>query len=276
MLPDQAAGRGFVSDTRGEIERLRRSDPALFERGDTARSALSGEEFRRDLWEAMQDQSLAERIKNLFWGSGSGMIAGSGGAGPNSTAYVFCARIGNLDRPEFRLVELPADAGAAAGGPAGSTSDLLTCLDRAQPPAGGAQPRSLSARDYDRAFDAWRIARDDIVRSRRAAAGPATYQQPLAKALRDSAHLARSHPPPELTREEVERIIESIEAPHPHRTVSEFRSALRGSEIPAEQAAAAAGVVRELGLQPYEPPEPLPPVAESDINLICWLAVSPQ
>lgn len=276
VLPDQAGGRGFVSDTRGEIERLRRADPALFERGGTGRSALSGEEFRRDLWEAMRDQSLADQIRELPWGSGSGMIAGTGGAVADSTAFVFCARIGDLDRPEFRLVELPTSASVGEPDAASTSSDLLVCLDRAQPPAGSLQPRTLPAHVYDRAFDAWQIARDDIIRSRRAAADPATYQQPLAKALRESARLIRDHPPPDLAREEVERLVDSIEAPHPHRTVTEFRTALRGSEVPAEQAAAAVAVVRDLGLQPYEPPEPLPPIEESDINLICWLAILPE
>ena len=99
VLPGQIGGRGYVSDTRGKIERLRREDPVLFERGGTARSALSGEEFGRDLWQALQDESLAERIKSLPWGSGSGMIVGAGES--ESTAFVFCARIGNEDRPVF-------------------------------------------------------------------------------------------------------------------------------------------------------------------------------
>jgi hypothetical protein len=31
--------------------------------------------------------------------------------------------------------------------------------------------------------------------------------------------------------------------------------------------------VRELGLQPFVQPEPLPPIQEEDVVLICWMGV---
>jgi hypothetical protein len=31
--------------------------------------------------------------------------------------------------------------------------------------------------------------------------------------------------------------------------------------------------VRELGLQPFVQPEPLPPIQEEDVVLICWMSV---
>ena len=283
VLPGEKGGPGYVTDTRGEIERLRRSDPTLFETGGTKRSALSGEEFRRDLWEAMQDPTLAELIKDLPWGSGSGMVSAAESVDPGSVAFVFCARIGDIDRPEFRFVEFSrrnpslsnsADRVNSDGTAPRVSGELLICLDRAQPPRGSREPRMLSEEDYDRAFDAWKLAKDDILEVRRRAADPATYQQPLEKALRDAAELIRNHHPPELSQEEADKIIESIEAPYPHRTVTQFRSAIRKSEGPAEKVAAVLDVVRQLGLKPYEPPEPLPTIEESDVNLICWMAIS--
>ena len=283
VLPGEKAGRGYITDTRGEIERLRRADPTLFEIGGTKRSALSGEEFRRDLWEAMQDPTLAAQIKNLPWGSGSGEALATESVGPGSIAFVFCARIGDLDRPEFRLVELSrrnqsvSNASDHLNGDEAApriSDELLICLDRAQPPEASREPRVLSAEDYDRAFDAWKIAKSDILKTRRRAADPATYQPPLEKALRDAADLIRNHHPPGLSQEETDKIIESIEAPYPHRTVAQFRSALKKSEVPYEQVSAVLDVVRRLGLQPYEPYKPLPMINDSDINLICWMAIS--
>lgn len=32
--------------------------------------------------------------------------------------------------------------------------------------------------------------------------------------------------------------------------------------------------IRELGLQPYQAPEPLPVIEEGEIQLVCWLAVA--
>ena len=282
VLPDEKGGPGYVTDTRGEIERLRLSDPTLFEMGGTNRSVLSGEEFRRDLWEALRDPNLANQIKDLPWGSGSG-FATAGPVNPDSLAFVFCARVGDLDRPEFRLVELPLQHPpvsktaneAERDRPAPLVSDeLLICLDRAQPPNGNSEHRLLSPEHYERAFDAWELAKADILDVRRRAADPATYQQPLEKALRDAAELIRNHRPPDLSQEEADKVIDSIEAPYPHRTVAQFRSALRNSEAPVEQVAAVLDVIRRLGLKPYEPPEPLPAVGDSDINLICWMAIS--
>ena len=36
---------------------------------------------------------------------------------------------------------------------------------------------------------------------------------------------------------------------------------------------AIAETVRRLGLEPFRAPEPLPPIQEEDIHLICWMAV---
>ena len=32
----------------------------------------------------------------------------------------------------------------------------------------------------------------------------------------------------------------------------------------------------DLGLQPYEAPEPLPPIREEEVKLICWIAIAPE
>jgi hypothetical protein len=32
----------------------------------------------------------------------------------------------------------------------------------------------------------------------------------------------------------------------------------------------------DLGLQPYEAPEPFPPIEEEEIKLVCWMAVAPE
>jgi hypothetical protein len=51
---------------------------------------------------------------------------------------------------------------------------------------------------------------------------------------------------------------------------------MRSSEDPIEQATAIAATVEELGLQPSPPPEPLPPITDDDVHLVCWLAIAPQ
>src|SRR5690606_41498794 len=76
----------------------------LFERGGAGRSAQSGEEYRQELRRALEDADLAERIKTLPWGSGSGMAVTTPDAVPG---YVFCVRVADhptpLDRKSTRL-----------------------------------------------------------------------------------------------------------------------------------------------------------------------------
>ena len=118
VLPNQTGSDISFTETREEIERIRREDAGLFERGGTARGVLSGEEYRQELRRAME-QGHGNRIKTLPWGSGSGMaVAGTDG---NRAGYVFCVQVGDRAQPQFRYVELPDRTGARTpeGGDAG-------------------------------------------------------------------------------------------------------------------------------------------------------------
>src|SRR5206468_62918 len=81
------------------IEALRRQDAGLLERGGEHQSAYSGEEYRQELRRALEDPALAERIKSLPWGSGSGMSHSRADPG-----FVFCVRVGDNPQPLFRWV----------------------------------------------------------------------------------------------------------------------------------------------------------------------------
>ena len=35
-----------------------------------------------------------------------------------------------------------------------------------------------------------------------------------------------------------------------------------------------AHVVQQLGLKPFEAPEPLPPIDMDEVSLVCWMAVT--
>ena len=137
VLPDQVGSDISFTETREEIERIRREDAGLFERGGTARGVLSGEEYRQELRRAME-QGYGEQIEELPWGSGSGMAVNSGGERPG---YVFCVQVGDWTQPLFRYVE-PADGEGGDGGDGSGTgeplviAETLACLDRARPPDG--------------------------------------------------------------------------------------------------------------------------------------------
>lgn len=31
-----------------------------------------------------------------------------------------------------------------------------------------------------------------------------------------------------------------------------------------------------MGLQPFEAPDPLPPIEEDEVKLVCWMAIAPH
>jgi hypothetical protein len=76
-----------------------------------------------------------------------------------------------------------------------------------------------------------------------------------------------------MTQEEVDRLIDSVEAPWGIRYERQIREAME-SAAGASASAAIAETVRSLGLEPFKAPDPLPPIEEQDIRLICWMAVS--
>ncbi|MDE0134362.1 MAG: hypothetical protein OXH86_18310 [Acidimicrobiaceae bacterium] len=109
---------------------------------------------------------------------------------------MFCARIGDHPSPVYRFVE--SEAADAI------FDDTLACLHLARPPDGFDTPRALSEDTIEAAFDAWKIARADIVQKWNAMADPANLQSPVAPrparaAARDHSrrrllrHLARAH-----------------------------------------------------------------------------------
>ncbi|MXX44069.1 MAG: helicase [Acidimicrobiales bacterium] len=264
ILPGQGAGHEInFTETREEIERIRAEDASIFERGGTSGGALSGEEFRQELRRALEDPALAAQISSLPWGSGSGLAAAAAGG---RTGHVFCARIGDHPSPVYRFVESEAADTIF--------DDTLACLHLARPPDGFDTPRALNEDSIEAAFDAWKIARADIVQKWNAMADPANLQPTVAPRLARAAEAVREHPPPHLTQDEIDRAVDTITAPYPERTIRTLAAALRSSEDPAEQAVEILRVIGELGLEPYVPPEPLPEITPDDVYCVTWLALT--
>ena len=117
------------------------------------------------------------------------------------------------------------------------------------------------------AFDAWEAARADIVEK--------------SNFMSDKTNLEPRSPPrrrcrerPPARRHDPRRDrpgTDTIRVPYPERTIRTFQSALASSPEPAEQSAQFIRVIRDLGLHPYVPPEPLPEVTH-DVYCVTWLA----
>ena len=265
ILPDQPGQDREFTETREEIRKLRREEAELFERGGTARSSLSGEEYRQELRRALQDPQVAGQIKALPWGAGSGMLAAPG----QQPGYAFCIRVGDHTRPLFRFV---AVENLEDSSDPRLPHETLTCLDAARPADGWNTSRSLPEHAH-RAYDAWQVARADVTAKWNFMADKANLEPNIPRALRRAAEIVRTSPPPEENQEAIDRALDTLSAPYPERTVRRFRQAINEASESVQKARNILAVIAELGLEPYKPPEPLPQITLDDVHLVTWLAI---
>jgi hypothetical protein len=78
-----------------------------------------------------------------------------------------------------------------------------------------------------------------------------------------------------MTQEEVEQTVEALEAPWGMRIERELRNAVNAaSQDPNERSRVIYEKVKELALEPFVAPDPLPPIDDDEIQLVCWMAIS--
>ncbi|MCY4519084.1 MAG: hypothetical protein OXB99_17785 [Acidimicrobiaceae bacterium] len=131
----------------------------------------------------------------------------------------------------------------------------------------------LDDADASGAFDAWERARADIVEKWNFMSDKANLEPRIPPRLLRAADVVRDHPPAGMTQDEIDRAIDTIRAPYPERTIRTFQSALASSPEPVEQAEQIIRVIRDLGLHPFVPPEPLPEITPDDVYCVTWLAL---
>lgn len=261
-LPGSQVSDHTFAETREQIERLRQQNPELFEAGGEVGGAFSGEEYRQELRHGMEDERIAELVRSLPWGSGSGLKrAGNPG-------FVFCARVGDHPQPVFRWVPLGAE-GAAGAEPSG---DLLGCLARAH--AEPTTPRHLDEQAHTLAYDAWDVARTHIHKEWQFATDPANLQPRVPKPMRDAAELITRIAPAGMTRAAADELVARLNGNYNQRIQAAFRGAMRSEATEQERADRVAELADEFGLQSAPPPQPLPAITVDDVHLVCWLAVS--
>lgn len=200
----------------------------------------------------MKDPRWRRAVEGLPWVAGSGKPAGPSEPG----GFVFCARVGDHPRPQYRWVPLTPDADGIDEG--GIVDDTLACLGKAVCTA--MTERVLPEGIADLAYGAWEAATRDIFDRWSEAADPRSMQPAIPKPMRDAADLLRSHAPRELPHERLSEFLDAIEAPYDTRTQRLMRRTLDAHEDPRRRAAAAIELVGELGLQPSPPVEPLPEI----------------
>jgi hypothetical protein len=120
---------------------------------------------------------------------------------------------------------------------------------------------------------AWELARADIYNEWALATDPVNLQPKVRPALFAAADQLRKYPPPNVLQDDLNRFIESIEAPWGIRIEKQIRDA-HDSGTGSDASAAIAETVKRLGLEPFKAPDPLPPIDLEDVRLVCWIEVT--
>lgn len=255
VIPGGATGDVSFTDDLEEIEALRRGDVSLFENAGEDPSAHSGEEYRQEIRKGLENRS--RDIQNLPWAAGSGFIGGSVGG------HFFCCKVG--DRLYLRFV--PIDGGEVV-------TKTLECLRYIS--CNEQTPRYIPDALKASVYDAWNVARESVYQEWQFLTDPINLQPRIRPFLRNLVDHLRQYPPTDITQDDLDRTAEALEAPWGVRIERELRNTFnRPDTEPREKSKLVCEKVQELALEPFVPPDPLPPIDEDEVRLVCWLAVSP-
>ena len=188
--------------------------------------------------------------------------AGSGLARGERRGHVFCAKVGH--RVYLRFVPLDEEAEIV--------DQLGTCLRIIECTAETA--RVLPADLRERAFGAWDQARQHIYEAWMYETDPANLQPKAPKIHREIDEFLRRTPPPGVEQKRLERALDALAAPSASHEQAQLREVFDDERsAPATRAIRLLEKIEELGLEPYQPPEPLPPIGIDEIHLVCWMGV---
>jgi hypothetical protein len=251
VIPGASTSDVVFADEQAEIERLRRQDATILINAGEDPSAHTGEEYRQELRKGLE--KYGEQITKLPWGSGSAFKG-------HRTGHFFCAYVG--DRLFLRFV--PQDGSEIVRDTLGCLR-LITCTEQTE--------RSSADGSVNTAYLAWQMARTDIFDQWVIATDPVNLQPKVRPALKAAAEKLRKYPPTGILQDDLNRVIESIEAPWGNRIEKQIREATESAEGESSSQAIVQ-TVKRLGLEPFKPPQPLPPIEIGDVRLVCWMTIT--
>jgi hypothetical protein len=251
-----AEGQQSFSETREEIERLRNGDASIYDAGGTASAAQTGEEYRQELRKALA--RYREELETLPWKAGSGLAKGK------RRGHFFCGMIG--DRVYLRFVPYGTAGAREIVQELGTCLRLIECREDT--------PLVMPLDLKQTACSAWQRARQHIFDSWTFETDPKNLQPRVSKFNRTLAAFLRENPPTYVAQDRLECCLDAIEAPCSRREENMLRSVFEKQyESTAAKANAIVEEVGRIGLEPFQPPTPLPPVQIDDVHLVCWLAI---
>ena len=268
VLPGRAATDQVIfTDTREQIEQLYKENPELLEsRGSSA--ALSGEEYRRRLSSEMKDPYIKHDVEQLAFGSGSGFE----NSRVRTNGYVFCIKIGEHSKPWFRFVPVENDwSPIFSDGVPEVNEDMLASLV-ASDPVRPDTPRWMTPEVYDKAYEAWKVARDSAYSAWTLLTDPINLQPDSPKAFRDASTLVLTAGHFLGTEVQLD-LYGKLNAVPPEKVKRAVRAALSLPGTDEERILAIKEEIDASGIQKPEPAKALPHVNENQVRLVVWMAV---
>jgi hypothetical protein len=275
-LADAAVGAGEVLPGRGPGHDVNLADDEVIDEFekllDTGGSSasLSGEEYRRRLYDAFNMEPLLKAdVLGLPYGSGSGFV----NSVVKGNGYVFCIKIGDSNKPWFRYVPATDDWSIryTEDGLPIVSSDTLISL-RVADPQNTAAERWVPDGVYDKAFDAWEVARDSAYTTWKELTDPNAFQPDLPLSFRDAYSLVLRRGG-YLGKESQIAIANRLRSVPSAKVSRQVRGALNQGRTDEERIKLVTEVLDEAGITAPPPREPLPDVEEHEVRLVTWMAI---
>jgi hypothetical protein len=275
-LADAAVGAGEVLPGRGAGRDINLADAQVTDEFENllkaggSSASLSGEEYRRRLYDSFAFDPLARgEILALPYSSGSGF------ENPvvNGNGYVFCIKIGTSPKPWFRYVPVNEEWDLipdANGDPAFSSDTLLSL--RVADPQSTITERWLPDEVYDKAFDAWEVARDSVYTTWTQLTDPNALQPDLPLSFRDAYQLV-VWSGGYLGDERIE-LLRRLSSVPSVKVARQVRGALNAGRTDEERITLITQVLDEAGITAPPPRVPLPAIEKHEVRLVTWMAVS--
>lgn len=182
----------------------------------------------------------------------------------------FCAVVG--DRTFLRFVAADdrweVNTGATVVREIGTCLRLIECA----PETDTWFPDALQ----ENVYDFWDAAQTDVLAEWMRETDPANLQPKVRPLNLRVAEFIRANPAVDVPDEQVNRALDILESPWPRREEVMLRDWFEDRKLTG--AALTAFLINRIaaaGLEPVEPPPPLPPISTEDIQLLCWLALEP-
>jgi hypothetical protein len=212
---------------------------------------------------------VKDKLARLPIGIGSGFQ----NSGVGHTGFVFCLRMGAHETPWFRFVETDTNWQPLVdmeGKPVVSDEALVSLV--VADPRDRTTPREVDDEAYDKAFEAWDVARTHAFTRYSELTDPAAMEPKPPKAFRDAKTLIASSAQ-HLTQLQIEDAVLRLQSVPPKKVERKVGGILKQELSKQAMIDEIITVLVQNGIQPNRKPKPLPRISEDQVEVVAWMAV---